>query len=104
MWEDALDYCQDRKMDLADILDERDQAFAELEAKKADTPFVWLALHYSCILDFWFWVTDHCVQFQRWAPGNEKGDCDLSGAMDTKEDHRWYSRAHSETFNFICKK
>ncbi len=91
-------------MDLADILDEEDQAFAELEAKKADTPFVWLALFYGCTMKRWLWATDHRFEFQRWAPRNERGECDLSGAMDTKEDHLWYSRAHNETFNFICTK
>ncbi|XP_073341773.1 uncharacterized protein [Pagrus major] len=103
-WEDALSHCRDQNKDLASILDADSQAWAELEARAADTPFVWLALHYTCILEVWFWVDDHRLEFNRWAPENNTGDCDMSGAMQTREDHLWFSMSDYDKFNFICTK
>ncbi|KAL7393354.1 hypothetical protein ABVT39_009717 [Epinephelus coioides] len=103
-WEDALYYCQDRHMDLASIVDEETQAWAELEAKKAQTPYVWLGLRYSCPLDFWFWVNDQCVKFSHWDRDGKIEECDMSVAMETKEDHLWSSKPDHKKFNFICAK
>lgn len=103
-WEDALYFCRDRCMDLASILDEEDQAWAELEAKSATTPFVWLGLHYTCTLDLWFWVEGHCLEFNRWAPENKTEECDMSATMMTTEDHLWVTKFDYETFNFLCAK
>lgn len=75
--EDALYNCSGRNMDLASILDKKSQAWAELVTEKADAPFVWLGLHYTCTMEFWFWVKDHSLQFSRWAPNNKIEDCDL---------------------------
>uniref|UniRef100_A0A8C9X751 C-type lectin domain-containing protein n=1 Tax=Sander lucioperca TaxID=283035 RepID=A0A8C9X751_SANLU len=103
-WVDALYYCRDNGMDLASIVDEDTQVWAELEARKADTPFVWLGLRYTCTLNFWFWVDDQHLEFNRWAPNSKIEECDMSVAMDRKEDHLWYSKLDNETFNFICAK
>ncbi|XP_038573206.1 fucolectin-1-like isoform X2 [Micropterus salmoides] len=103
-WEEALYYCRDNYMDLASIVDEDTQAWAELEAKKANTPFVWLGLHYTCTLEFWFWVDDQRLDFNRWKPEKKRGDCGMSGAMETREEHLWFSTSDYETFYFICAK
>ncbi|KAM3615267.1 uncharacterized protein V6R79_025676 [Siganus canaliculatus] len=102
-WEDALNYCRDGDKDLASITDVHAQAWAELEAKKANTPFVWLALRYICILEFWLWVDNHSLNFTHWA-ANQIEDCDMSGAMETKDEHRWFSISDEKEYNFICAK
>ncbi|KAM8727177.1 uncharacterized protein AB9X84_000971 isoform 5-T8 [Acanthopagrus schlegelii] len=103
-WEHALQHCRERYMDLATILDEDDQALAELEARRADTPFLWLGLHYTCILEVWFWVADYRLEFNRWAPGEKTGDCDRSAVMSRAEGHQWFSKSDYDEFNFICQK
>ncbi|KAM8726958.1 uncharacterized protein AB9X84_000828 isoform 1-T3 [Acanthopagrus schlegelii] len=103
-WEHALQRCRDNNMDLATILDEEDQVLAELEARRADTPFLWLGLHYTCILEVWFWVADYRLGFDRWAPGEKTGDCDRSAVMSRAEGHQWFSKSDYDEFNFICQK
>lgn len=103
-WANALEYCRANHMDLASILDEEEQALAELEVKKANTDFVWLGLHYTCVLEFWFWVADYPLSFDHWAPGHKKEECDISVAMNTTEDHQWFSKCVYDKFNFLCEK
>ncbi|GLD48792.1 uncharacterized protein AKAME5_000270600 [Lates japonicus] len=103
-WADALYYCRDRHTDLASILDEEDQDWAVLMAKEAQTHFVWLGLRYTCTLDFWFWVEDHRLEYNNWAPGENTQECDMSAAMMKEKDNLWFRKFDNETFNFICAK
>ncbi|XP_022609150.1 fucolectin-5-like isoform X2 [Seriola dumerili] len=102
-WEEALHYCRDNDMDLASILDEKDQVWAELEAKKANSPHVWLGLRYTCTLDFWFWIEDHDLNYNCFK-GEKVNECGMSVAMDVKGEHFWSSKPDTEKFNFICTK
>ncbi|XP_047454130.1 C-type lectin lectoxin-Lio3-like [Mugil cephalus] len=102
-WEEALYHCRDLNMDLVSILNEDTQGLVELEARKADSPYVWLGLHYTCTLDFWFWVDDHVVSFNHWGPGEKEiENCDMSAVMDTKGNHTWLKKSDCDEYNFIC--
>uniref|UniRef100_A0A8P4K582 C-type lectin domain-containing protein n=1 Tax=Dicentrarchus labrax TaxID=13489 RepID=A0A8P4K582_DICLA len=100
-WEEALYHCRDNEMDLASILDDEDQAWAELQARDADTDHVWLGLHYTCILQFWFWVDDNRLDFSRLDQESKKEECDTSVVMEKKEEHLWFSKSDYDEFNFI---
>ncbi|XP_040923615.1 aggrecan core protein-like isoform X6 [Betta splendens] len=101
-WLDSLIYCRDHNMDLAYIHDNETQAWAELELQNSNSPFVWLGLHYTCTLGFWFWVGGHPLQYKNWDPNEKrKNECDMSVAMK-KDNHSWYSKPDNETFNFMC--
>ncbi|KAG8013781.1 hypothetical protein GBF38_015929 [Nibea albiflora] len=103
-WENALEYCRTNHRDLASIRNEEEQAWAELEAKKATTEYVWLGLHYTCVLEFWFWVADYPLDFHHWAPEGMTEDCDISVAMKKTEDHQWFSQSVYDKFHFLCEK
>ncbi|XP_047454127.1 fucolectin-2-like [Mugil cephalus] len=102
-WEEALYHCRDLNMDLVSILNEDTQGWVELEARKADSPYVWLGLHYSCTQKLFLWGDDHIVTFERWGPGEKEiEDCDMSAVIDTTGNHYWWKKFDFNKFNFIC--
>ncbi|XP_036002867.1 macrophage mannose receptor 1-like [Fundulus heteroclitus] len=103
-WEEALYYCRHHHHDLVTITNLDEQRWVQEKAKKASTDYVWMGLHYACTLDLWFWVSDEVVSYENWAADGLKDDCDMSGAMETGGQHKWFKRNYTEMFNFICSK
>ncbi|KAK5607976.1 hypothetical protein CRENBAI_007264 [Crenichthys baileyi] len=55
-WEDTLYYCRDHYHGLVTITNLDEQRWVQEKAKNSSTEFVWMGLHYTCALDFWFWL------------------------------------------------
>ncbi|XP_039996593.1 E-selectin-like [Xiphias gladius] len=103
-WEEALVYCREKHYDLVTITNLDEQRWVQDRAKKANSPYVWLGLRYTCTLQFWFWVSDVAVTYKNWDSHGETDDCDMSGAMDRGGEHKWIKKLDNENFNFICSK
>ncbi|XP_049423926.1 C-type mannose receptor 2-like isoform X4 [Epinephelus fuscoguttatus] len=101
-WEDALYYCEEKHHDLVSITNPDEQKQVQEKAKKANSPYVWLGLRYTCTLGFWFWIDDKMVTYKNWDTDVPADDCDMSGAMDRGGEHKWFKKNDNEKFNFIC--
>ncbi|RVE60281.1 hypothetical protein OJAV_G00179290 [Oryzias javanicus] len=103
-WEEALYYCRHHHHDLVTITNLDEQRWVQEKTKKATTPYVWTGLRYTCTLGFWFWVSDEVVRYKNWASPGQVNECDMSGAMETGGDHKWFKKHDEEKFNFFCSK
>uniref|UniRef100_A0A3P9L7A7 C-type lectin domain-containing protein n=1 Tax=Oryzias latipes TaxID=8090 RepID=A0A3P9L7A7_ORYLA len=103
-WEEALYYCRHHHHDLVTITNMDEQRWVQEKTKKASSPFVWTGLRYTCTLGFWFWVSDEVVHYKNWASPEQVNECDMSGAMQTGGEHKWFKKHDEEKFNFFCSK
>ncbi|XP_034001477.1 macrophage mannose receptor 1-like isoform X2 [Trematomus bernacchii] len=101
-WDEALTYCRANHRVLVSITDRHQQRWVQERAKMADTAFVWLGMRYSCTLDLSFRVSDPSVCNPNLTPKKKTVRCDSAVAM--KRDGKWYKKADSEKFHFICAK
>uniref|UniRef100_A0A3P9MHK5 C-type lectin domain-containing protein n=1 Tax=Oryzias latipes TaxID=8090 RepID=A0A3P9MHK5_ORYLA len=103
-WEEALYYCRHHNHDLVTITTMDEQRWVQEKTKNASSPFVWTGLRYTCTLGFWFWVSDEVVHYKNWASPEQVNECDMSGAMETGGEHKWFKKHDEEKFNFFCSK
>uniref|UniRef100_A0A3P9JMG6 C-type lectin domain-containing protein n=1 Tax=Oryzias latipes TaxID=8090 RepID=A0A3P9JMG6_ORYLA len=103
-WEEALYYCRHHHHDLVTITNMDEQRWVQEKTKNASSPFVWTGLRYTCTLGFWFWVSDEVVHYKNWASPEQVNECDMSGAMATGGEHKWFKKHDEEKFNFFCSK
>uniref|UniRef100_A0A3P9JM50 C-type lectin domain-containing protein n=1 Tax=Oryzias latipes TaxID=8090 RepID=A0A3P9JM50_ORYLA len=101
---EALYYCRHHHHDLVTITNMDEQRWVQEKTKNASSPFVWTGLRYTCSLGFWFWVSDEVVHYKNWASPEQVNECDMSGAMETGGEHKWFKKHDEEKFNFICSK
>ncbi|XP_020556130.1 lithostathine-1-beta-like [Oryzias latipes] len=101
-WEEALYYCRHHHHDLVTITNMDEQRWVQEKTKNASSPFVWTGLRYTCSLGFWFWVSDEVVHYKNWASPGQVNECDMSGAMETGGEHKWFKKHDEEKFNFFC--
>lgn len=57
-----------------------------------------------CLTDMWFWICEEMISYKSRTSEGWMSDCDVSGAMETKGQHRWFQRNDTEELNFICFK
>ncbi|KAM9718140.1 macrophage mannose receptor 1-like isoform 4-T4 [Menidia menidia] len=103
-WENALYYCREHHQDLVTIRNFDEQQWVQEKAKKATTPFVWMGLHHTCTLGFWFWVGGEFVSYNNWNQTAVRDECNMSAAMEASGQHKWLKKNDDEEFNFICSK
>ncbi|XP_039897028.1 C-type mannose receptor 2-like isoform X1 [Simochromis diagramma] len=103
-WEEALDYCRIFHRGLVSITNPYQQRWAEVRAKNASSPFVWLGLRYSCTLDLWFWINDKVVCYEKWSREGKTEECDVAVGMQSGGQYEWVSQRDNETYNFVCFK
>uniref|UniRef100_H2M2Z4 C-type lectin domain-containing protein n=1 Tax=Oryzias latipes TaxID=8090 RepID=H2M2Z4_ORYLA len=103
-WEEALYYCRHHHHDLVTITNMDEQRWVQEKTKNASSPFVWTGLRYTCSLGFWFWVSDEVVHYKNWDSPEQVNECDMSGAMETGGEHKWFKKHDEEKFNFFCSK
>ena len=103
-WEEAINHCRENYNDLISITDAEQQRWVQERAKNASSSHVWLALRFTCILEAWFWVTDERVDYKNWASEVKMDDCDMSGAMEARGEHKWIKEDDMRKFNFFCSK
>ncbi|XP_030018734.1 C-type mannose receptor 2-like [Sphaeramia orbicularis] len=101
-WDQAVNYCREHHHDLVHVRNKHQQRWVGQIAQMANSPFVWLGLHYTCTLQFWFWVTDKSVRYNNWASDQPMNHCDMSGAMEKGGKNQWYKKPDENQFNFIC--
>uniref|UniRef100_A0A3Q0S3A4 C-type lectin domain-containing protein n=1 Tax=Amphilophus citrinellus TaxID=61819 RepID=A0A3Q0S3A4_AMPCI len=101
-WEEALNYCRKYHHDLVSITNLIEQELVEEKAKNANTSHVWLGLRYKCVFGLWLWVSDRLVCYENWANETITDQCDLSVAMETGGENKWFKKYDYEEFNFIC--
>ena len=100
-WEEAVEHCREKHHDLISAHNLRMRERVQLISENATTPYVWIGLHYTCVLDFWFWI-DNEDFIDSWDPDNDERDfCGTSGAMN-KNSTMLFSRSNTEKLNFIC--
>uniref|UniRef100_A0AAZ1XBJ6 C-type lectin domain-containing protein n=1 Tax=Oreochromis aureus TaxID=47969 RepID=A0AAZ1XBJ6_OREAU len=103
-WEEALDYCRLNHTDLVSITNPHQQRVVESRAKNASSPYVWVGLRYTCVMDLWFWINDKLVCYENWADNGKIEECHRCAAMERGGRYQWVSKSEYEKYNFICSK
>jgi len=105
-WAEAVEHCREKYHDLVSAQSQHALDWIRYVSRNVTPPFVWVGLHYTCVLDFWFWVDDAEAYDEtddeggrRWAGG--RAECGASGAVHTKT-RRWHSRPGTDKLSFIC--
>ncbi|KAJ8290076.1 hypothetical protein GJAV_G00008450 [Gymnothorax javanicus] len=104
-WTEALQYCREHHINLVSVTNAVTQNWVAKKAENASTAHVWLGLRFTCVFNFWFWITPEPGCFQNWAHGQEPAgleECGHTGAIESGGKHQWVSLPETEKLNFIC--
>lgn len=84
-WGEAISYCRTHYKDLISIHNSVEQRWVQTTAEQASASHVWLGLRFTSLLGFCFWVSDEVVEYTNWTQDAKMDQCDISGAMDSRE-------------------
>lgn len=101
-WEEALDYCRNKYIDLVSLTSEIWMKEAVNISWTAQTAHVWTGLRF--LNGHLFWTTESALMYQAWSSGGEP-QCPARnlhcGALAQKEGI-WQTRDCEEKLNFLC--
>lgn len=101
-WIKALDYCRSNYVDIASLRSNEENALAATMSLAAETPDVWIGLHF--VVRSWIWMNGDALVYQAWSEGSapkcpaRNNSC---GALEA-EGKVWKSRDCKEKHNFLC--
>ncbi|XP_055041028.2 L-selectin-like [Misgurnus anguillicaudatus] len=100
-WEEALDYCRGRYVDLVSLTSDKEQVAAVRKIQSVQNGYVWTGLRF--LSGSWFWVYGDSLQYENWldkgqkqCPGNLR-----CGALAVASG-KWEPRSCEEKLNFLC--
>lgn len=100
-WEEALDHCRDRYVDLVSLVSEGEQVVALRKIQGDQNGYVWIGLRF--LAGSWFWVNEDSLKYQSWLD-DESQQCPLQyrcGALGVASE-KWEPRSCEEKLNFLC--
>ncbi|XP_073732555.1 C-type mannose receptor 2-like [Misgurnus anguillicaudatus] len=100
-WEDALDYCRGRYVDLISLISDVEQQLAVRNIQGVQNSYVWTGLRF--LAGSWFWVHGDKLKYENWlddgqkqCPGNLR--CGALAAASGK----WEPRSCEDKLSFLC--
>ncbi|ROL45536.1 Lymphocyte antigen 75 [Anabarilius grahami] len=103
-WEEALEYCRQKYVDLAGLTSGVIMAQAKDKSTPALTDDVWIGLRF--IAGYWFWVNGNNVVYKAWSEEDEP-QCPAMdqrcGVYDRKKEV-WKPADCERRLNFLCVK
>ncbi|KAA0707715.1 hypothetical protein E1301_Tti010526 [Triplophysa tibetana] len=100
-WEEALDHCRDRYVDLASLASDGEQQVVLRRVKDAQSSYVWTGMRF--LAGTWFWVYGDDLKYENWLNGTQP-QCPVThrcGALAVASG-KWEAISCEEKLDFIC--
>lgn len=101
-WEEALDHCRDKYVDLASMGSNAEQKVAMRKIEDVQSGYVWTGLRF--LAGSWFWVYGDGLQYVNWLDGEQQQCPDVThrcGALAVSSG-KWELRSCEEKLEFLC--
>ncbi|XP_057218396.1 C-type mannose receptor 2-like [Triplophysa rosa] len=101
-WEEALNHCRHKYVDLASLGSEAEQEVAVRKIEDVQSVYVWTGLRF--LAGSWFWVYGDGLQYENWIGGEQPQCPDVTrrcGALAVATG-KWEPRSCEEKLEFLC--